>query len=72
MGICTCRKQDGVRRAEANRWEFLPPGAESAVVRRAKTGSKGVVVAYSDQPRAFNAKARLWLGALAEKMSTSD
>jgi hypothetical protein len=58
--------------AEANRWEFLPPGAESAVVRRAKTGSKGVVVAYSDQPRAFNAKARLWLGALAEKMSTSD
>ncbi|CAL6382077.1 unnamed protein product [Bathycoccus prasinos] len=58
--------------AEANRWEFLPPGAESAVVRRAKTGSRGVVVAYSDQPRAFNAKARLWLGALAEKMSTSD
>ena len=58
--------------AEANRWEFLPPGAECAVVRRAKTGSKGVLIAYSVQPRAFNAKARLWLGGLAEKMSADD
>ena len=56
----------------ANGWEFLPPGAESAVVRQAKTGSKGILVAYSDQPRAFNAKARLWLGGLAEKMSAND
>ena len=56
----------------ANLWEFLPPGAESAVIRRAETGSKGILVAYSDEPRAFNKKARLWIGQLAEKMSTDD
>ena len=69
MGIVLV-EQDGVRRRRQS--VGITTGAESAVVRRAKTGSKGVVVAYSDQPRAFNAKARLWLGALAEKMSTSD
>jgi hypothetical protein len=53
--------------AGANAWGFLSPTSESVFARRCASGG-GALIAWSNVPRAFTTKDRLWLGALADKL----
>ena len=57
-----------IDRAGANAWGFLSAASESVFARRCTSGGGGALIAWSDVPRAFTTKDRLWLGALADKL----
>lgn len=54
-----------IDRAGVNAWGFIPPSAESVAVERSPLG---VLVAWSDDERAFSRKDRAWFVALARKL----
>ncbi|KAF5827481.1 protein required for cyt b6 assembly [Dunaliella salina] len=62
-------------RVGANRWASVPQGAQSLLLQRVGGGNSGkpagLLMVYSERPRALSVKELLWIGEISAKLTSA-